>query len=149
LINIRELYKSYIGTLPNSLSFLVELVLWYDIRALMIKWSRVRISPSSIYLIKIKYKVVWVCANFKHQFQAQFEKVCLRNFLNYILQLHVELRMQKMRGIGKKKGKRKVPFYWLLVKVNQNNTTIINFSHQPTCDLRFGCVICMVVDYRY
>jgi hypothetical protein len=71
------------------------------------------------------------------------------NYINYILELHVESRMQKIRGIEKTKGKRKVPFYWLLVKVNQNNTTIINFSHQPTCDLRFGCVICMVVDYRY
>jgi len=34
-------------------------------------------------------------------------KGLFENFINYILELHVELRMQKMRGIGKKKRKKK------------------------------------------
>jgi hypothetical protein len=43
---IRKQYKLYLGTLPNNLTFWVELVLWHDIKALMTKRSWVWISPS-------------------------------------------------------------------------------------------------------
>jgi len=35
MVVVREYYKSYPVTSFNSLSYWVELVLWYDIRALM------------------------------------------------------------------------------------------------------------------
>jgi hypothetical protein len=40
-----------------------SLKLWYYIKKT--KRSRFQISPSSIYLIKIKNKIIWVCVSFK------------------------------------------------------------------------------------
>ena len=64
-VDIKEKYKLYFDILFNNLNFWVEMILLYDIRVLMTKQLRVRISQSLIYLIKIKHKVMWVCASFK------------------------------------------------------------------------------------
>jgi hypothetical protein len=57
-VDIKEKYKLYFDILFNSLNFWVEMILLYDIRVLMTKQLRVRISQSLIYLIKIKHKVM-------------------------------------------------------------------------------------------
>jgi len=57
-VDIKKKYKLYFDILFNSLNFWVEMILLYDIRVLMTKQLRVRISQSLIYLIKIKHKVM-------------------------------------------------------------------------------------------
>jgi len=57
-VDIKEKYKLYFDILFNNLNFWVEMILLYDIRVLMTKQLRVRISQSLIYLIKIKHKVM-------------------------------------------------------------------------------------------
>ena len=54
---VRKLYKLYLNILSKNLYYWVEIVIWHGmIKALMTKQLRIRISPLSFYLIKIKYK---------------------------------------------------------------------------------------------
>jgi hypothetical protein len=90
-IYVRKLYKSCLDILSKNLYYWVELVLWRDIRDLMTKQSRIRISPLSFYLIKIKYKIVWVYTS------SSSKRFYLRKFVRKLYKSYIEVSSNSLK----------------------------------------------------